>query len=192
MWLDDGYVDRVESSQLLHMIYPLHCRIAAAFEDRIRGELTPVQGCILWMFRPHIPMDHRHISVDHHRPSLPRKEIARWVKRWFGITSAAISHAIHGMSSPPLVLVRLVKDSSSAREKRVCLTRTGEQFLATMEKRGRLWLELVERELSDEQLREGLELLRAFVLAVGKIDAGAEADRDTSKRSIRSVGCSSN
>jgi DNA-binding MarR family transcriptional regulator len=185
MWLDDGYVDHIGSSQLLHMIYPLHCRIAAAFEDRIRGELTPVQGCILWMFRPYIP-------VDHHRPSLPRKEIARWVKRWFGITSAAISHAIHGMSSPPLVLVRLVKDSSSGREKRVCLTSTGEQFLATMEKRGRLWLELVERELSDEQLREGLELLRAFVLAVGKIDPGAEAGRDTSKRSIRSVGCSSN
>jgi DNA-binding MarR family transcriptional regulator len=182
----------MESSQLLDMMYPLHCRIAAAFEDRIRGELTPVQGCILWMFRPHISVDHRHISVDHHRPSLPRKEIARWVRRWFGITSAAISHAIHGMSSPPLVLVRLVKDSSSGREKRVCLTRTGEQFLATMEKRGRLWLELVEGELSDEQLREGLELLRAFALAVGKIDARAEADRDTSKRSIRSVGCSSN
>jgi DNA-binding MarR family transcriptional regulator len=191
MWPDDGYVDRIESSQLLHLIYPLHCRIAAAFEDSIRGELTPVQGCILWMFRPHIPADHRHIPVDE-GPSLPRKEIARWVKRWFGITSAAISHAIHGMSSPPLVLVRLVTDSSSGREKRVCLTRTGEQFLATMEKRGRLWLELVEGELSDEQLREGLELLRAFVLAVGKVDARAEADRDTSRRSIRSVGCSSN
>jgi hypothetical protein len=61
---------------------------------------------------------------------------------------AARSHAIRGMSSPPLAFVRLIKDLSSKRDKLVCLTGKGEQFLAAMEERGRLALELVERERS--------------------------------------------
>ena len=178
------FVDtEMASADLVCLVYPLHCRIAAALEDTIRGDLTPVQGSILWMFRPYI-------AAGQHQPILPRKEIAQWVKRWFGITSAAVSHAIHGMVSPPLALVKLVGDPSSRREKRVCLTSRGERFLTAMERRGRLSLELVQRELSDEQVRAAVNCLRAFALAAGKIDAQDEADKDTVEKRTRTPGFS--
>lgn len=182
MFVNDANVDRVESAQLLHLIYPLHCRIATVLEDNIRGELTPVQACILWRFRPHM-------AVNGRQPSLSRKEIAQWVKRWFGITSAAISYAIHGMSNPPLVVVRLMKDPSSAREKLVCLTRKGGQFLMSMEKRGQFYLEQVGRELSNKQLREGVDFVDAFSMAVEKINARGEADTNASTNSSKSLSC---
>jgi DNA-binding MarR family transcriptional regulator len=172
-------------SRLLQVIYPLHCRIAAAVENTICGGLTPVQASILWMFRQHVAMNHR-------RANLPRKEIAQWVNHWFGFTGAAVSHAIRGMSSPPLALVRLVKDSSSRREKLVRLTARGEQFLISMEERGQLCLELIERELPEEQLWAGVSFLSAFALAVEKIDARDVAGGDGLKKRMRSLGSWSN
>ena len=115
------------------------------------------------------------MAVNGRQPSLPRKEIAQWVKRWFGITSAAISHAIHGMANPPLVVVRLRKDPSSGREKLVCLTGKGSQCLMGMERRGQLYLEQVGRELSNKQLRDGVDFVGAVSMAVEKMNERGEA-----------------
>jgi hypothetical protein len=65
--------------------------------------------------------------------------------------------------------VRLLEDPESAREKRVIVTPKGERFLAAMAERGRAFLQKVTAQLAEDQVRSGVEFLRAGVAAFERV-----------------------
>jgi hypothetical protein len=77
------------------------------------------------------------------------------------------------MARPPLSLVRLVEDAGSGREKRVRLTAHGQRFVLGMIVRGQDFLLKVVDQLPDQQVREGIEFLRAAVAAYERVHAQA-------------------
>jgi DNA-binding MarR family transcriptional regulator len=58
-----------------------------------------------------------------------RKDIEANLRRWFEITSAAVSRALRAMMRPPLELILISEDPRSGREKLVSLTPKGKAFL---------------------------------------------------------------
>jgi DNA-binding MarR family transcriptional regulator len=107
-----------------------------------------------------------------------RKEIVLRLQDWFDVSSPAITQALRRMARPPLGLVRLVEDSASAREKRVFLTVKGERFIATMAARGQAFLQQVAEQLSEDQLFNGIEFLRAGVAAFEQVHAARNSVSD--------------
>jgi DNA-binding MarR family transcriptional regulator len=164
---------------LLELLYPLHYRGNVAVEDAMRGELTRKQAAILWLIR----------SEAETSGGMRRKDIFRKLQELFEITSPAVTKALRGMVRPPLVLVRLVENAESGREKMVFLTVKGERFLATMIARGHEFLrQLVERtatELSSEDVDSGIRFLRAAVHGYELLRNG-NAARSTGRRVARS------
>jgi len=58
-----------------------------------------------------------------------RKHIESHVRRWFEVTSAALSRSLRAMMHPPLELIEIIEDPISGREKLVALTPKGKAFL---------------------------------------------------------------
>jgi DNA-binding MarR family transcriptional regulator len=102
-----------------------------------------------------------------------RKEIVARLQDWFDVSSPAVTKALRHMARPPLSLVRLVEDAESGREKRVRLTSQGQRFVLGMIARGQDFLQKVVEQLPDEQVREGIEFLRAGVAAYELVHAQA-------------------
>jgi DNA-binding MarR family transcriptional regulator len=150
------------AAELLDLFYPIHYRGNMAVEDAMRGELTRKQAAIMWLIR----------SAGENGHELRRKEIVRRLQDWFDVSSPAVTKALRHMARAPLGLVRLVEDSDSGREKRVVLTQKGERFLLAMVARGRDFLErAVVGQLAPDQLRDGIEFLRAGVAAYERFHA---------------------
>jgi DNA-binding MarR family transcriptional regulator len=150
------------AAELLELFYPIHYRGNMAVEDAMRGELTRKQAAIMWLIR----------SAGENGRELRRKEIVRRLQDWFDVSSPAVTKALRQMARAPLGLVRLVEDSDSAREKRVVLTPKGERFLLAMVARGRDFLQrAVVQQLPQDQLRDGIEFLRAGVAAYERFHA---------------------
>jgi DNA-binding MarR family transcriptional regulator len=167
------------AADLLELFYPIHYRGNMAVEDAMRGGLTRKQAAILWLIRS--------AGSDGGR-CMRRKEIVSRLQDWFEVSSPAITQALRRMARPPLELVRLVEDADSGREKRVLLTAKGQRFLLTMVERGRGFLQKVVEQLPEEQVRAGVEFLRAGVNAFERVHAEtsrAESPKRTPKAGLR-------
>jgi DNA-binding MarR family transcriptional regulator len=155
------------AADLLELFYPVHYRSNMRLEDAMRGELSRKQAAILWLIRS--------AGNDGGR-SMRRKEIVQRLQDWFDVSSPAVTQALRRMAHPPMELVRLVEDADSAREKRVILTRRGEEFIGTMVERGRAYIRSLIRQLAEAQITGGIEFLRAAVAAVEHVHSnGARA-----------------
>jgi DNA-binding MarR family transcriptional regulator len=150
------------AAELLELFYPIHYQGTMAVEDAMRGDLTRKQAAILWLIRSAGSEDGR---------CMRRKEIVVRLQDWFDVSSPAITQALRGMARPPLGLVRLLEDPESAREKKVIVTPKGERFLAAMAERGRVFLHKVTAQLAEDQVRSGVEFLRAGVVAFERVRA---------------------
>jgi DNA-binding MarR family transcriptional regulator len=145
---------------LLELFYPVHYRSNMGTEDAMRGELSRKEAAILWLIRSAGNDDGR---------SMRRKEIVLRLQDWFDVSSPAVTQALRRMARSPLGLVQLVEDAESAREKRVILTRKGEEFIQTMVERGRAFVRGVMEQLPEDQVQSGIEFLRAAVAAVERV-----------------------
>jgi DNA-binding MarR family transcriptional regulator len=151
------------AAELLELFYPIHYRGNMAVEDAMRGKLTRKEAAIIWLIH----------SAGEDGSEMRRKEIVARLQDWFDVSSPAVTKALRHMARPPLSLVRLVEDTESGREKRVRLTSQGQRFVLGMIARGQDFLQKVVEQLPDEQVRDGIEFLRAGVAAYEQVHAQA-------------------
>ena len=151
------------AAELLELFYPIHYRGNMAVEDAMRGKLTRKEAAIIWLIR----------SAGEDGSEMRRKEIVARLQDWFDVSSPAVTKALRHMARPPLGLVRLVEDAASGREKRVRLTSQGQRFVLGMITRGQDFLQKVVEQLPDQQVRDGIEFLRAGVAAYERVHAQA-------------------
>lgn len=154
------------AAELLELFYPIHYRGNMAVEDAMRGKLTRKEAAIIWLIR----------SAGEAGSEMRRKEIVARLQDWFDVSSPAVTKALRHMARPPLSLVRLVEDAASGREKRVRLTAQGQRFVLAMIARGQDFLQKVVEQLPDQQVREGIEFLRAGVAAYERVHLAADAE----------------
>jgi DNA-binding MarR family transcriptional regulator len=151
------------AAELLELFYPIHYRGNMAVEDAMRAKLTRKEAAIIWLIR----------SAGEDGIEMRRKEIVARLQDWFDVSSPAVTKALRHMARPPLNLVRLVEDAASGREKRVRLTTQGQRFVLGMITRGQDFLRKVVEQLPDQQVRDGIEFLRAGVAAYERVHAQA-------------------
>jgi DNA-binding MarR family transcriptional regulator len=149
------------AAELLELFYPIHYRGNMAVEDAMRGKLTRKEAAIIWLIR----------SAGEDGSEMRRKEIVARLQDWFDVSSPAVTKALRHMARPPLNLVKLVEDAASGREKRVRLTPQGQRFVLGMIARGQAFLYKVVEQLPEQQIRDGIEFLRAGVAAYERIHA---------------------
>jgi DNA-binding MarR family transcriptional regulator len=154
------------AAELLELFYPIHYRGNMAVEDAMRGKLTRKEAAIIWLIR----------SAGEDGSEMRRKEIVSRLQDWFDVSSPAVTKALRHMARPPLSLVRLVEDAASGREKRVRLTPQGQRFVLGMITRGQDFLQKVVEQLPDQQVRDGIEFLRAGVAAYERVHAEADVN----------------
>jgi DNA-binding MarR family transcriptional regulator len=151
------------AAELLELFYPIHYRGNMAVEDAMRGQLTRKEAAIIWLIR----------SAGEGGIEMRRKQIVVQLQDWFDVRSPAVTKALRHMARPPLSLVRLVEDADSAREKRVRLTAQGQRFVLGMVTRGRDFLRKVAEQLPEQQIRDGLDYLRAAIAAFERVHEGS-------------------
>ena len=165
------------AAELLELFYPIHYRGNMAVEDAMRGKLTRKEAAIIWLIR----------SAGEDGSEMRRKEIVARLQDWFDVSSPAVTKALRHMARAPLSLVRLVEDATSGREKRVRLTPQGHRFVLGMISRGQDFLQKVVEQLPDQQVRDGIEFLRAGVAAYERVHAeAASADLKNQSGKARS------
>ena len=152
-----------DAAELLELFYPIHYRGNMAVEDAMRGKLTRKEAAIIWLIR----------SAGEDGIEMRRKEIVARLQDWFDVSSPAVTKALRHMARPPLSLVRLVEDATSGREKRIRLTSQGQRFVLGMIMRGQDFLHKVAEQLPDQQVRDGIDFLRAAVAAYERVHAQA-------------------
>ena len=108
------------AADLIEFFYSVHYEIGTALEDVIRADrLSRQQAAILWLIRSHGGPGTR----------IRRKAIEANLRRWFEVTSAAVSKSLRGMMHAPLALIEITEDPRSGREKLIALTPKGRAFL---------------------------------------------------------------
>jgi len=111
---------RSAATELMEFFYSVHYEIGTALEDVVRADLlSRQQAAILWLIR----------SQGEDGLRMRRKHIESHVRRWFEVTSAALSRSLRAMMHPPLELIEIIEDPISGREKLVALTPKGKAFL---------------------------------------------------------------
>jgi DNA-binding MarR family transcriptional regulator len=156
----DRHIEQ-HAAELLELFYPIHYRGNMAVEDAMRGKLTRKEAAIIWLIR----------SAGENGVEMRRKEIVARLQDWFDVSSPAVTKALRHMARPPLSLVRLVEDTVSGREKRVQLTPQGQRFVLGMIARGQDFLQKVVEQLPEQQVRDGIDFLRAAVEAYERMHA---------------------
>jgi DNA-binding MarR family transcriptional regulator len=108
--------------ELIEFFYSVHYEIGTALEDVVRADvLSRQQAAILWLIRAQGgPTTH-----------MRRKDIETNLRRWFEVTSAAVSKSLRTLMRPPLALIEITESPRSGREKMVTLTPKGRAFLDT-------------------------------------------------------------
>lgn len=101
-----------------------------------------------------------------------RKDIQRLIETWFEISGPSITRELRAMMRPPLSLVRMTEDPDSGREKMVILTAKGERFLATMIEQGIQFLRPLMRELSPEEISNGMTFLQRGTQIIQRAQIG--------------------
>jgi DNA-binding MarR family transcriptional regulator len=127
---------RLTATQLMEFFYSVHYEVGTALEDVVRADLlSRQQAAILWLIR----------SQGGDACRMRRKDIEANVRRWFEVTSAAVSKSLRGLMHPPLEFIEITEDPRSGREKLVALTAKGKAFLdAAANKAGMLLAQLIE------------------------------------------------
>jgi DNA-binding MarR family transcriptional regulator len=163
-----------KSRDLLELFYPIHYKAGMALEDAMRARvLTRKQVAVLWLLR----------TEGAGRVGVRRKDIERSIKSWFEISSSAITKTIRKMARAPLKLVEMTESPDSGREKRVFLTRRGEDFIATMLSRGEKFLKELVEQLPDEEVEGGIEFLRDSIVVLER----GRAHRDGPAPIVRGI-----
>jgi Winged helix DNA-binding domain len=121
-----GSYRRSAATELMEFFYSVHYEIGTALEDVVRADvLSRQQAAILWLIR----------SQGDGGVRMRRKDIESNVRRWFEVTSAALSKSLRTMMHAPLALI----------EKLVALTPRGKAFLeAAATKAGMVLAGLIE------------------------------------------------
>lgn len=144
------------AAELLEYFYPVHYQIGSAVEDVVRaGLLSRQQAAILWLIR----------SEGGRKFQMRRKEIETHTRRWFEVTSAAVSKSLRAMSHAPLGLIVITEAPDSGRERLVTLTAKGRQFLDETSARAAGFLTQLVGEIPLEALDNGIEFLRFLIAA---------------------------
>src|SRR5580700_5093273 len=87
---------RSAATELMEFFYPVHYEIGTALEDVVRANvLSRQQAASLWLIR----------SQGENGYRMRRKDIEANIRRWFEVTSAAVSRALRAMMRPPLELI---------------------------------------------------------------------------------------
>ncbi len=108
------------AADLIEFFYSVHYEIGTALEDMIRADLlSRQQAAILWLIR----------SQGGPGTRIRRKAIEANLRRWFEVTSGAVSKSLRGMMHAPLALIEITEDPRSGREKLIALTPKGRAFL---------------------------------------------------------------
>lgn len=111
---------RSAATELMEFFYSVHYEVGTALEDVVRADvLSRQQAAILWLIR----------SQGASGAQMRRKDIESNVRRWFEVTSAAVSRSLRAMMHAPLELIEITEDPRSGREKLVALTPKGKAFL---------------------------------------------------------------
>jgi DNA-binding MarR family transcriptional regulator len=111
---------RATAAALMEFFFPVHYEIGTALEDVVRSEtLSRQQAASLWLIR----------SQGEGGCRMRRKDVEINIRRWFEVTSAAVSKALRALMRPPLELIDIIEDPHSGREKVVTLTPKGKAFL---------------------------------------------------------------
>jgi DNA-binding MarR family transcriptional regulator len=109
-----------EAAEMLEFFYPAHYEIGTALEDVLRSDLlSRQQAASLWLIRSQ--------GID--GCQMHRKDIEANIRRWFEVTSAAVSRALREMMRPPIGFIEITEDPNSGREKLVSLTPKGKAYL---------------------------------------------------------------
>jgi DNA-binding MarR family transcriptional regulator len=127
---------KAAAAELLEFFYSVHYEVGTALEDVVRANaLSRQQAAILWLIR----------SQGGAAARMRRKDIEANVRRWFEVTSAAVSKSLRAMMHPPFELIEITEDPRSGREKLVALTPKGKTFLdAVAARAGAMLAELIE------------------------------------------------
>ncbi len=148
------------ATELLELFYPIHYKGGLALEDVLRrGQLTRKQVAILWLIR----------SEGEDGRRMRRKDIEQVIQGWFEVSSSAITKALRSMARPPLGLVQVLEDPHSGREKQILLTLKGERFLSAMVAEGREFLQRIVEQLSEAEVRSGIQFLRRSTTAFERV-----------------------
>ncbi len=108
------------AARLIEFFYSVHYEIGTALEDVVRGDrLSRQQAATLWLIHAQGDLE----------GSMRRKDIEANLRRWFEVTSAAVTKSLRSMMRPPLGLIAITEDPRSGREKLVTLTPKGRTFL---------------------------------------------------------------
>lgn len=149
---------------LLEFFYPVHYQIGMVLEDVFReGALTRKQFAILWLLH----------SEGEGGQRMPRKQVEAHLRRWFEISSPAISQALSDLARPPLTMVALSIDPTSGRERVVTLTPQGQRYLDSTSARAQRFLSEIVAEAPVELLTQAakyFELLSHGFLRVSSTD----------------------
>ncbi len=131
-----GSYRKSAATELMEFFYSVHYEIGTALEDVVRADvLSRQQAAILWLIR----------SQGDDGLRMRRKDIESNVRRWFEVTSAALSKSLRLLMRPPFELIEITEDPRSGREKLVALTTKGKAFLDTAAARaGMVLAELIE------------------------------------------------
>jgi hypothetical protein len=98
---------RSAATELMEFFYSVRYEIGTALEDVVRADvLSCQQAAVLWLIR----------SQGDDGVRMRRKHIESHVRRWFEVTSAALSRSLRSMMHPPLELIRITEDPRSGRE----------------------------------------------------------------------------
>lgn len=127
---------KTEAAEILKFFYPAHYEIGTALEDVLRSDvLSRQQAASMWLIR----------SQGVAGCQMRRKDIEANVRRWFEVSSAAVSMALREMMRPPLEFIEITEDPNSGREKLVRLTAKGKAYLDSVADRAtKLLADLIE------------------------------------------------
>jgi DNA-binding MarR family transcriptional regulator len=154
---DTAKARRQAAAELMEFFYPVHYEIGTALEDVVRADvLSRQQAASLWLIR----------SQGEDGCRIARREIEANVRRWFEVTSGAVTRSLRAMMRPPLELIEMIEDPNSARQKVVVLTPKGQAFLGSVAERATQVLAQAINEVPSELVESAIAyfgyLTRAF------------------------------
>jgi DNA-binding MarR family transcriptional regulator len=149
----------------MKFFYPVHYEIGTALEDVVRADmLSRQQAASLWLIR----------SQGEGGYKIARKQIEVHVRRWFEVTSGAVTRSLRAMMHPPLELIEIVEDPRSGRQKLVVLTPKGRAFLDSVAERATQVVADTIAEVPDD-------LLDSAILYFGYLTRGFERLRSRNR-----------
>ncbi len=147
--------------EFLELFYPVHYKIGIEIEDALRGDdLSRHQVAILWLIR----------SEGEGGRRLSRKRIERLLTRFFELQSSAISKVLRSLARPPHGFVEVVEHPASGREKQVVLTRRGEERIALLVERGRIFIQTMVARLTAAEAASGVRFLSRVSEIIDTLD----------------------